>query len=53
MLTRWNAFTRFFDDRRICLTNDRKSWVFAGSDRGGDCAAANVDPQAGSPRHGK
>jgi transposase len=52
MLTRWEAFTRFLHDGRICLTNNaaeralrgialgRKSWLFAGSDRGGDRAAA-------------
>ena len=52
MLTRWDAFTRFLTDGRICLTNNaaeralrgialgRKSWLFAGSDRGGDRAAA-------------
>jgi hypothetical protein len=51
MLKRWPAFTRFLDDGRICLTNNaaeralrgialgRKSWLFAGSDRGGDRAA--------------
>jgi transposase len=51
MLKRWAAFTRFLDDGRICLTNDaaaralrgialgRKSWLFAGSDRGGERAA--------------
>jgi hypothetical protein len=45
MLKRWPAFTRFFDDGRICLSNNaaeralrgiavgRKSWLFAGSDR--------------------
>ena len=45
MLTRWEAFTRFLDDGRICLTNNaaeralrglalgRKSWLFAGSER--------------------
>ena len=61
--------TRFLDDGRICLTNNaaeralrplalgRKSWLFAGSDRGGERAAAmytligtaklnDVDPQA-------
>ena len=44
---RWEAFTRFLDDGRICLTNNaaerslrgaalgRKSWLFAGSERGG------------------
>ncbi len=48
---RWNAFTTFLDDGRICLTNNaaeralrgvapgRKSWLFAGSERGGDRAA--------------
>ena len=69
MLKRWPAFTRFFDDGRICLSNNaaeralrgialgRKSWLFAGSDRGGQRAAAmysligtaklnDVDPQA-------
>ncbi|MGE5388834.1 MAG: IS66 family transposase [Hyphomicrobiales bacterium] len=69
MLKRWDAFTRFLDDGRICLTNNcaerelrgvalgRKSWLFAGSDRGGERAAViytliataklnGVDPQA-------
>ena len=69
MLTRWDAFTGFLDDGRICLTNNaaeralrgialgRKSWLFAGSDRGGDRAAFmytlivsaklnEIDPQA-------
>src|ERR1700719_4409789 len=69
MLKRWTAFTRFLDDGRICLSNNaaeralrgialgRKSWLFAGSDRGGERAAIvltliqtaklnNVDPQA-------
>ena len=52
MLKRWAAFTRFLDDGRICLTNNaaeralrgialgRKAWLFAGSDRGGERAAA-------------
>lgn len=52
MLTRWDAFARFLTDGRICLTNNAaeralrgialggKSWLFAGSDRGGDRAAA-------------
>ena len=52
MLKRWSAFARFLDDGRICLTNNcaerelrgvalgRKSWLFAGSDRGGEWAAA-------------
>lgn len=66
---RWPAFTRFLDDGRICLTNNaaeralrgvalgRKSWLFAGSERGGDRAAFmyslivtakmnDIDPQA-------
>ncbi len=69
MLKRWPSFTRFLDDGRICLTNNaaeralrgialgRKSWLFAGSDRGGMRAAAlyslivsakmnDIDPQA-------
>lgn len=69
MLKRWPAFTRFLGDGRICLDNNaaeralrgialgRKSWLFAGSDRGGRRAAAmysiivtakmnDVDPQA-------
>jgi hypothetical protein len=69
MLKRWVAFTRFLDDGRICLSNNaaerelrgialgRKSWLFAGSDRGGERAAVmytliqtarlnDVDPQA-------
>ncbi|PYE84185.1 transposase IS66-like protein [Phyllobacterium leguminum] len=48
---RWEAFTRFLDDGRICLTNNaaeralrgialgRKAWLFAGSQRGGERAA--------------
>ena len=51
MLKRWEAFTRFLSDGRICLTNNaaerqlrgialgRKAWLFAGSDRGGERAA--------------
>ena len=69
MLKRWAAFTRFLDDGRVCLSNNaaerglrgialgRKSWLFAGSDRGGMRAAAmysliitakmnDIDPQA-------
>lgn len=69
MLKRWSAFTRFLDDGRICLSNNaaeralrgialgRKSWLFCGSDRGGDRAALmyslivtakmnDIDPQA-------
>jgi transposase len=69
MLKRWDSFTRFLADGRICLTNNaaeralrgialgRKSWLFAGSDRGGERAALmytliqtaklnDVDPQA-------
>ena len=69
MLTRWETFSRFLDDGRICLTNNaaeralrgialgRRSWLFAGSDRGGERAAAmysliitaklnGVDPRA-------
>ena len=52
MLKRWAAFSRFVDDGRICMTNNaaeralrgiaigRKAWLFAGSDRGGERAAA-------------
>jgi transposase len=52
VLTRWPAFTRFLDDGRICLSNNaaerslrgialgRRAWLFAGSDRGGERAAA-------------
>jgi len=51
MLKRWTAFSRFLDDGRICLSNNaaeravrgialgRKSWLFCGSDRGGERAA--------------
>lgn len=51
MLRRWDAFTRFQGDGRICLTNNaaeralrcvpigRKAWLFCGSDRGGQRAA--------------
>jgi hypothetical protein len=69
MLKRWDRFARFIDDGRICLTNNaaeralrgfalgRKSWLFAGSDRGAERAAVmatlimtaklnDVDPQA-------
>src|SRR5277367_2188015 len=69
VLKRWPAFTRFLGDGRVCLSNNaaeralrgialgRKSWLFAGSDRGGQRAAAmysligtaklnDVDPQA-------
>ena len=69
MLKRWDTFTRFLDDGRICLTNNaaeralrgaalgRKAWLFCGSDRGGERAAAmysllvtarlnGIDPQA-------
>lgn len=52
MLKRWHGFARFLDDGRICLTNNaaeralrgfalgRKSWLFAGSERGAERAAA-------------
>ncbi|RWP66309.1 MAG: IS66 family transposase [Mesorhizobium sp.] len=51
MLKRWEGFTTFLGDGRICLTNNaaeralrgfalgRKAWLFAGSDRGADRAA--------------
>jgi transposase len=69
MLTRWHAFTRFLEDGKICPTNNaaeralrgvavgRKNWIFCGSDRGGQRAAAmytlivtaklnGIDPEA-------
>ncbi len=69
LLKRWTAFTRFLDDGRICVSNNaaeralrgialgRRSWLFCGSDRGGQRAAViyslivtarmnDVDPQA-------
>ena len=69
LLKRWTAFTRFLDEGRICISNNaaeralrgialgRKSWLFCGSDRGGQRAAVmyslivtakmnGVDPQA-------
>src|SRR5450432_859723 len=69
ILKRWAAFTLFLGDGRVCLSNNaaerglrgialgRKSWLFCGSDRGGQRAAAmyslivtakmnGVDPQA-------
>lgn len=51
ILKRWSAFTRFLKDGRICLSNNaaerslrgitlgRESWLFCGSDRGGQRAA--------------
>tara|TARA_R110000737_G_scaffold16902_2_gene34257 strand:- start:5113 stop:6075 length:963 start_codon:yes stop_codon:yes gene_type:complete len=65
----WSGFTSFLKDSRICLTNNaaerslrgvalgRKSWLFAGSERGGQRVAAiysligtaklnGIDPQA-------
>ena len=50
-LKRWNAFTRFLDDGRLCMSNNaaeremravavgRRNWTFAGSDEGGRRAA--------------
>ena len=69
ILSRWTDFARYADDGRICMTNNaaeralrgvacgRKSWLFAGSDRGADRAAImltlimtarlnDVDPKA-------
>jgi len=69
LLKRWIAFIRFLDDAKICLTNNaaeralrgialgRRNWLFAGSDRGAERAAAiytliataklnDIDPQA-------
>ncbi len=68
-LKRWTAFTRFVDDGSICMSNNaaeralrdigvgRGNWTCAGSDRGGERAAAvytlietaklnGIDPQA-------
>ena len=68
-LKRWDAMIRFLGDGRICLSNNaaeralrgiavgRHNWTFAGSDRGGERAAAiytlietcklcDVDPRA-------
>ena len=68
MFKRWPSFTRFLEDGRVCHSNNaaeralrgialgRKSWLFCGSDRGGERAAAmsslivtakmnDVDPQ--------
>jgi transposase len=68
-LKRWTALSRFLTDGRICISNNaaeralrgiavgRHNWTFAGSDRGGERAAAMytlietaklncVDPQA-------
>jgi len=65
----WPSFTRFLTDGRVCLSNNsaerslrgvalgRKSWLFAGSERGGQRAAFmysligtaklnDIDPQA-------
>ncbi|MFK4048185.1 IS66 family transposase [Roseomonas mucosa] len=53
-LKRWDAFTGFLGDGRICLSNNaaeralrgialgRKAWLFAGSDRGGERAAIMI-----------
>lgn len=68
MLRRWDRFASFLEDGRVCLTNNaaeralrgfalgRKAWLFAGSSRGAERAAAmatliqtaklnDVDPQ--------
>ena len=69
MLKRWEGFTIFLRDGEICASNNaaeralrriacgRKSWMFCGSDRGGQRAAAmytliatcrmnDIDPEA-------
>jgi len=69
IVKRWDAFTLFLDDGRVCMSNNaaeralrgialgRKSWMFCGSDRSGQRAAAmysliasatmnGIDPQA-------
>ena len=52
LLKRWPSFTRFLQDGRVCLSNNaaeralrgfalgRRSWLFAGSERGAERAAA-------------
>jgi transposase len=52
ILSRWDAFTRFLDDGRLCMSNNaaerelravavgRRNWTFAGSNEGGRRAAA-------------
>ena len=52
LLKRWRSFTVFLQDGRVCLSNNaaeralrgfalgRRSWLFAGSERGADRAAA-------------
>lgn len=52
LLSRWDGFTGFVDDGRICMTNNaaeralrgiavgRRAWTFAGSQRGADRCAA-------------
>jgi transposase len=68
-LTRWRALSRFLDDGRLCMSNNaaeralrgvavgRNNWTFAGSDVGGERAAAiyslietaklnDIDPRA-------
>jgi transposase len=68
-LNRWDGLVRFIDDGRLCMTNNaaeralrgiavgRRNWTFAGSDTGGQRAAAiytlietaklnDIDPQA-------
>ena len=65
MLKRWDGFTTFLSDGRICLTNNaaeralrgfalgRKSWLFAGSDRGADqgCLHGDADHDRQAQRH--
>ena len=69
MLKRWHAFTLFLEDGRVCMSNNaaerglrcvalgRRSWLFCGSDRGGQraadmyglivtCKMNGIDPQA-------
>lgn len=68
-LNHWQALTRYLEDGRLCMSNNaaeralrgiavgRRNWTFAGSDRGGERAAAvytlvetcrlnGADPQA-------
>src|SRR6478609_831229 len=51
MLKRWDGFALFVDDGKVCISNNaaeralrglalgRRSWLFAGSDRGAERAA--------------
>ncbi len=54
IIKRWDTFTLFLDDGRVCLSNNtaeralrgialgRKSWMFCDSDRGGHLSALSL-----------